>query len=400
MSLQSRKRKSSTCVEDSETIQHLHTPKRPDPSGTFQKDIEDLRNLIYCGVCVRPLYEPFTLGCGHTFCYGIRNIVQIFISRPELLEKNETTAEHMTNQLQETERIDSDKKNADPETGGLFQGCFKNIVIPGMPIRDLADGVDRCPECAWELEDGDCIRCGYARDGWGDEDDYHGSDDYFDSDDESAIMEIFRETGYAPPFDNEDLIMMRGLEDGYDTDSLHVPSFGSIRTASEDEDTGNVSTSDDMGSFIDDEGVDENAQQSDTATSTVVGNHDYLTDNSIRSPATRSYGGLSEVDDSVSEGMSEHGFYGLDHNPTVINLDDDDDADDDVDDDDDEPIRTAVMASRRKRQLSVSTVSSTHTSAPLTQMTRSPSIQDSSSDAPHGPVRRRQRRGELNRVSP
>ncbi|KAI5282228.1 hypothetical protein KEM52_003740, partial [Ascosphaera acerosa] len=35
----------------------------------LQGHIEDVRNLLYCGVCARPMYEPFTLCCGHTFCY-------------------------------------------------------------------------------------------------------------------------------------------------------------------------------------------------------------------------------------------------------------------------------------------------------------------------------------------
>ena len=32
-------------------------------------DLDDLRTLITCRVCVRPLYEPYTISCGHTFCY-------------------------------------------------------------------------------------------------------------------------------------------------------------------------------------------------------------------------------------------------------------------------------------------------------------------------------------------
>ena len=33
-------------------------------------DLEDLRTLITCRVCIRPLYEPYTISCGHTFCYS------------------------------------------------------------------------------------------------------------------------------------------------------------------------------------------------------------------------------------------------------------------------------------------------------------------------------------------
>lgn len=37
---------------------------------TIDKGLEDIRAVITCRVCVRPLYEPFTIECGHTFCYS------------------------------------------------------------------------------------------------------------------------------------------------------------------------------------------------------------------------------------------------------------------------------------------------------------------------------------------
>jgi hypothetical protein len=39
---------------------------------TLQGHVDDIRTLIQCGICIRPLYEPFTLACGHTFCYSVR----------------------------------------------------------------------------------------------------------------------------------------------------------------------------------------------------------------------------------------------------------------------------------------------------------------------------------------
>lgn len=42
---------------------------------TLQGHIEDLRSLLQCGICVRPLYEPYTLACGHTFCYGVSVLI-------------------------------------------------------------------------------------------------------------------------------------------------------------------------------------------------------------------------------------------------------------------------------------------------------------------------------------
>ncbi|OAL70201.1 hypothetical protein A7D00_5732 [Trichophyton violaceum] len=164
-----------------------------DPSGlleTLQRHIDDLRSHIYCGVCIKPLYEPYTLPCGHTFCYSclvqwfksqghsktcpdcrapvkatpapaylVRNIVHMFIGRSELTDANETTHEHLANQVAETEKVERDKKNTDPRTGGLFQGCFNKTSIP---LYDNAEGVSRCPGCFWELEDGECTHCGYT----------------------------------------------------------------------------------------------------------------------------------------------------------------------------------------------------------------------------------------------
>ena len=37
---------------------------------TLETSLDDIRSLITCRVCVRPLFEPFTIECGHTFCYG------------------------------------------------------------------------------------------------------------------------------------------------------------------------------------------------------------------------------------------------------------------------------------------------------------------------------------------
>lgn len=43
---------------------------------TLQGHVDDIRSLIQCGICVRPLYEPYTLACGHTFCYGVSSSLQ------------------------------------------------------------------------------------------------------------------------------------------------------------------------------------------------------------------------------------------------------------------------------------------------------------------------------------
>lgn len=34
-------------------------------------DLKSLRSMVTCKVCFKLLYEPYTLGCGHTFCYSV-----------------------------------------------------------------------------------------------------------------------------------------------------------------------------------------------------------------------------------------------------------------------------------------------------------------------------------------
>ena len=36
----------------------------------FDKTIDELRHLVTCQICARPMYEPYTIVCGHTFCYS------------------------------------------------------------------------------------------------------------------------------------------------------------------------------------------------------------------------------------------------------------------------------------------------------------------------------------------
>ncbi|KAJ5149842.1 hypothetical protein N7448_001420 [Penicillium atrosanguineum] len=177
--------------------------------NTLQGHVDDIRSLIQCGICIRPLYEPYTLACGHTFCYSclsswfsggrskrtcpdcrapvktqpapaylVRAVVQMFTSRAELLDKGETTAEHSKNQQEEAGRLDTDKANADPHRGGLFGGLFKPKGPSLKPVVDVDDGVTRCPCCSWELEDGEeCHNCNWRYHPEDEMTDYSGDDD-------------------------------------------------------------------------------------------------------------------------------------------------------------------------------------------------------------------------------
>ncbi|KAL1958767.1 hypothetical protein VTO42DRAFT_3886 [Malbranchea cinnamomea] len=278
---------------------------------TFQKHIDDLRKLISCGICMKPLYEPFTLACGHTFCYScltqwfvshrrkkscpdcrtavkaepapsylLRNIIHLFISRPELLEHGESIEEHLANQRAESEKLEADKRNTNPSTGGLFQGCFKKTIPTGVPIYDLEDGVERCPECAWELEEGECLQCGFTVD--------MISDSEFDSerqrsvgmteDEDSEIESVFRDEDYrAWP---DDLLHELGHNLGRDLWESESSFFLGYDEFSQTHSSGTDEDSDEMDSFIDDDDVEQ---------ATVVGDNDYLADGSFRSARMSPY---------------------------------------------------------------------------------------------------------------
>ncbi|KAJ5214329.1 hypothetical protein N7449_001498 [Penicillium cf. viridicatum] len=181
--------------------------------NTLQGHVDDIRTLIQCGICIRPLYEPFTIACGHTFCYSclsswfaggrskrtcpdcrapvktqpapaylVRAVVHMFTGRAELLDKGETTTEHTKNQRDEAERLDQDKANNHPTEGGLFGGLFKPKDPPPKPVIDIYDGVVRCPVCSWELEGDNCAGCGYRYRSGSEETDDSGSADFSETD--------------------------------------------------------------------------------------------------------------------------------------------------------------------------------------------------------------------------
>ncbi|OKL64441.1 hypothetical protein UA08_00191 [Talaromyces atroroseus] len=384
-----------------------------DASGllqTLQGHVEDIRALLQCGICVRPLYEPYTLACGHTFCYGcltswftsgrshktcpdcraqvkiqpapaylVRTIVQLFTSHAELLEKDETTAEHSKNQREEAEKLEADKSNEDPNTGGLFQGFFKPKPHPAGPIFDTEDGVARCPNCAWELEEDSCMNCGYhVEDGtmssmsdysddlsdMTDEDENDDDDDDNDDDDDEndeeemgdADADAFAdydgawvdEYPHAMPFSFREILnaaqqfaphqhhhhhthpyhpflgppVHRRPPYNFDGEPNSSITHTSESESEEDED-------EDMDSFIDDDepGIDDSEEGSHTDHSTVVGDHDYMgydigTD-------------TSSIHESLESESAE----------------DDDGDDDDDEDEDDQPIRSAPI--RRTGQSSL-----------------------------------------------
>lgn len=92
----------------------------------------------------------------------------VFIARAELLPPGETIDEHKKWQKEEADAVQLDRDNTDARTGGLFKGLFNvhpHAIRRSLHVvRDQEDGIDRCPICTWELEDGGCTQCGLVFD--------------------------------------------------------------------------------------------------------------------------------------------------------------------------------------------------------------------------------------------
>ena len=277
--------------------------KMHDPiSHLYETSFEDVRQLVSCKVCVRPMYEPYTIACGHTFCYScltqwfennrrnktcpecrapvlrqpapsyvvseppalavcphtysvlqVRELSRILSSRPELLPPDETTAEHEEIRLSEARAVEQDKSREHrASSGGLFRGCFNFESqlgdMPRVGLMDHSDGVMRCPMCHWELENGYCYQCSEH---------IPSAITRFSSDDESEDEGHSPDEAGLPPFfiaarrdarirqHNRMLGARRGSISDVSSDSLGSELSSGTEPDSLDEDT-------DLDGFIDD----------------------------------------------------------------------------------------------------------------------------------------------------
>lgn len=228
----------------------------------------------------------------------------IFISRAELLPSGETIEQHAKWQKEEDDIVQKDKDNKDPRSGGLFKGCFRPTrqAAPSLhPIRDQEDGVDRCPMCSWELEDGECTQCGLFLDDngeltWGDsftgfsdmdemsERDMSGEDIDADMDMEDAFEGYDEDmNGWQDYYDNDSSFMLRRFfEHGIPRRRMTHSEAGSRRSYSqsiisdmytdemdtvEEEDEEGLEEDSSMNGFIDD-GEAESSTSTSAASST------------------------------------------------------------------------------------------------------------------------------------
>ncbi|QDS67648.1 hypothetical protein FKW77_004670 [Venturia effusa] len=181
----SQEASSMPALSSNDQAWHFTTP-------TLKSEFDTLRSLITCKICYGLLYEPYTTSCGHTYCYTclcksfkthapqscpecrtrlheppapaflVRELTHSIVRKVELLPPDETLEQHTKWQKEHADDIQQDKDNPDPRKGGLWKGFFRRVGlrIPRSALRDVEDGVDRCPYCSWELEEGMCERCG------------------------------------------------------------------------------------------------------------------------------------------------------------------------------------------------------------------------------------------------
>ncbi|KAL6716427.1 E3 ubiquitin ligase [Lecanora helva] len=160
-------------------------------------------------------------------------MAQILVNRAELLPKGETPEEQKKWQEEDAALVEKDRVATGPN-GGLFRGCFRRTarfagdLLARQPIRDLQDGVERCPRCTWELEEGLCQSCGYPS---GD-DELSDSDaasyfppDMYGDDLEQAALDSIDYEGHMYAFESENSPEPNS-EEGYSSDEMshtHYP---------------------------------------------------------------------------------------------------------------------------------------------------------------------------------
>ncbi|RDW77104.1 hypothetical protein BP6252_05157 [Coleophoma cylindrospora] len=152
----------------------------------LKTDLGNMRALVTCSICDQLLYEPWTLSCGHTYCYSclcnwfvpnkakktcpecrtsikrmpapafiIKQLVEIFTKQTDLMPSDESVEQHNTKRLEETADVDRDKNG----NVGLFKGTFPE---GRTDVRfDEEDRVYRCLACGHE-HNGEpvCEHCG------------------------------------------------------------------------------------------------------------------------------------------------------------------------------------------------------------------------------------------------
>ncbi|KAF9116705.1 hypothetical protein BGX27_000087 [Mortierella sp. AM989] len=173
-------------------ISTLSATEKPTLSGTISHTVlegsdsltrhqqQQRDAALQCNICVDYFSSPFTVECGHTFCYTcLYSWLEIhkscptcrtkLLRRPTLSFNIREQVQSSISSLPQPEREVAMKKvQADENSlkriqtnGDLWKGLFKPLGFEGLgnTIRDDDDGVSRCASCGWEVRGGVCTNC-------------------------------------------------------------------------------------------------------------------------------------------------------------------------------------------------------------------------------------------------
>jgi hypothetical protein len=318
---------------------------------TFQKHIEDMRSLALCKICIKPFYEPFILSCGHTYCYSclaswfggghgrkskkscpdcrarvrvqpspnylLRDLVHMFIGRAELLPEDETVQEHEQAKEEEAVLLAADRAGS-----GLFKGVFAEPAGPlyfqrqwGHGFHDPEDNVVRCPECHWELEDGQCHRCGFHEFDFSDSEEDSAMDDSIDLDE----SEMDDDDDELDP-DFEASMGGTGFQFHIPDPTSRIPTFYSDEDDDDEDDS-------EMDQFIDDDG-DDNTSDAGTASTMTMYNRQFPRDPHTEPSIQISSGSPAASDEDETPRRASHDRYNDYYSDAETNYDETSEASD------------------------------------------------------------------------
>ncbi|KAF9901025.1 E3 ubiquitin ligase [Lobosporangium transversale] len=158
---------------------------------------------LQCSICVDYFSSPFTIECGHTFCYAcLHSWIEIHKSCPTCrtkLLRRPTFSLNIREQVQNSiaglleperkatmARIEADENSFKriQKQGDIWAGLFRPLSLDGLgsgTVIDKEDGVRRCAVCGWEVRRGVCVNCSTLFSG---DEDSDTVDNHSDFDDE------------------------------------------------------------------------------------------------------------------------------------------------------------------------------------------------------------------------
>ncbi|QLQ81834.1 hypothetical protein HG537_0G00880 [Torulaspora globosa] len=157
-------------------------------NGQGQKQVlcKVIDSLI-CSICQEHMYVPMMLECGHNYCYNclltwfnsnqdelscphcrgnVRNMPCLNSALQQLMEtvievssagEGGKSLECKLKKILDAKKLSDDQYRKDSDENRLFKGVFENTAVGVADEED--DGILRCSNCHWELEDDEDDEC-------------------------------------------------------------------------------------------------------------------------------------------------------------------------------------------------------------------------------------------------